>query len=72
MSAGRRSDGRGAPVDHAATRRQFLLARAVLAQASAQRYGAIRKMREWPTSQRDLVIASRGSAAGAWPADRCN
>ena len=58
MSAGRRSVGHGAAVDHAAMRRQSFLGREVRAQASADRYRAVRKMREWPASQRDLVIAS--------------
>ena len=57
MNAGHRADDRNG-VDLTATRRQFLVAREVLAEASADHYRAARKMRAWPTSQRDLVIAS--------------
>jgi hypothetical protein len=48
MSTSRQARATSDAVDRAPTRRRFCLARDVLAQASADRYRAVRKMRQWP------------------------
>jgi len=42
------------------TRRRFLLAREQVAQCSADRYRAVRKMREWKAPERASARSRRG------------
>jgi hypothetical protein len=41
-------------VDLHETRRRFLLAREQAAQCSAERYRAVRRLRDWPLLERDV------------------
>ena len=42
-------------VDLHETRRRFLLAREQAAQCSAERYRAVRRLRDWPLLERDVT-----------------
>jgi hypothetical protein len=56
MNADHMNHDHAKAVDLHETRRRFLLAREQAAQCSAERYRAVRELRDWPRLERDVPM----------------